>query len=135
MSDPRGALDAAYRATDYRVEDAPGGPFVVRIGDVCAEVDGEWAFVTACNPGSVRLSDDENGRRMADLEAQVRKRGWRYHHGHGVGRDGNWPPEPSLLVVGIAETEALELAERFGQNAIVVGRGGEAARLAWTGRG
>jgi hypothetical protein len=126
-----GSLDAAYRATDYCVDDAPGGPFVIRIGAECARLSGEWAFVTACNPRSARLSDDENARRMTELESIVRSGEWTYYHGRGVGRDGSWPAEPSLLILGIQWGEAVELGKRFGQNAIVVGRAGEAARLAW----
>ncbi|HKB04492.1 MAG TPA: DUF3293 domain-containing protein [Gemmataceae bacterium] len=132
MQDP--TLEAAYRATDYRVDDAPSGPFVIRIGEECPELAGlEWAFVTACNPGSVRLPEEENTRRMGELEAAVRKGGGRYHRGHGVGRDGQWSPEPSLLIVGIREADAVELARRFGQNAIIVGRAGGEARLVWVG--
>ena len=133
MGESRGDLEAAYRATDYRVEDAPGGPFVIRVGEVCDRLDGEWAFVTACNPGSNPVSDVENARRMAELEATVREGGRTYYHGHGVGRDGRWPAEPSLLILGITEPQARALAERLGQNAIVVGRTGERARLVWTG--
>jgi hypothetical protein len=132
MSRSRNELEVAYGATDYRVEDAPSGPFVIRIGQVCADVNEEWAFVTACNPRSERLSDEKNSRRMAELEAVVQVGGWTYYHGQGIGSDGRWPAEPSLLVVGISEADAIALGKRFGQNAVVVGRVGEAARLAWT---
>ncbi|MBO0699096.1 MAG: DUF3293 domain-containing protein [Zavarzinella sp.] len=134
MSSSRDELEAAYWATDYRVDDAPGGPFVIRIGECCDRLAGaEWAFVTACNPRSVCLSDEENARRTAELDAAVGERGWTVYRGHGVGRDGTWPPEPSLLIVGIAEADALGLAKRFGQNAIVAGRAGGPARLVWVG--
>src|SRR3954470_17485472 len=97
MADP--SLEAAYLATDYWVDDALNGPFAIRIGEPCVElaellrheVECSWAFVTACNPDSTRLSDEANVSRMVDLEAIVRKGGWRYFHGRGVGRDGNWP--------------------------------------------
>jgi Protein of unknown function (DUF3293) len=126
-------LAAAYRTTDYWVDDAAGGPFVIRIGEVCAEVNGNWAFVTAWNPRSQPVSAEENTRRMAELEAFVRSGGWTFYHGRGVGRDGTWPPEPSLLIIGIQWRDAVELGKRFGQNAVVVGRTGEAARLEWIG--
>lgn len=137
MPDP--SLEAAYRSTDYRVEDAPGGPFAIRVGQACPELDrllaemgeADWAYVTACNPGSVRLADDENARRTAELEALVRAGGWRFFRGHGVGRDGGWPPEPSLLILGMVETEEIDLGRRFGQNAVVAGRVGQVARLVW----
>ncbi len=51
--------------------------------------------------------------------------------GAGVGTGGDWPPEPSLLILGIREEDALHLARRFGQNAIVAGTLGEPARLVW----
>jgi len=134
MSTPpdRAELEAAYLGTDYRVEDFPAGPFTVRVGEASAELAGlDWAFVTACNPRSLLLSDEENTRRMADLETTVRQAGWRYYRGHGVGKDRRWPPEPSLLIVDIEESEAVGLARHFGQNAIVAGRPGEPARLVW----
>lgn len=128
----RDALEAAYLGTDYRVEDFPTGPFTIRIGEPIAALSAfDWAFVTACNPRSVLLSDEENARRMADFEKSVQHNGWRFYHGQGVSRDRRWPPEPSLLVVGINESEAVELAKAFGQNAIVAGRPGEPARLVW----
>ena len=128
----RDNLEAAYLGTDYRVEDFPTGPFTIRIGEPSAALAGlDWAFVTACNPRSVLLSDEENTRRMAALENAVQHGGWHYYHGQGVGRDSNWPAEPSLLIVDIKEPEAIELAKAFGQNAIVVGWRGEPARLVW----
>jgi hypothetical protein len=132
-------LDAVYRDTDYWVDDAPDEPFAIRVGESCLELavlltaagEFEWAFVTACNPGSVPLSDEDNSQRMNRLEQAVRQGGWLFYHGHGAGRDGEWPAEPSLLILGISEREALDLARSFGQNAIVAGRLGEPARLVW----
>jgi hypothetical protein len=136
MPDP--ALDAAYRATDYRVEGGPNGPFVVRVGEMSVdleqllldEVEFDWAYLTACNPGSVRLTDDENARRTQELRDLLRCR-WQYvYEGLSVGRDGTWR-EPSFLVLGMNEDEAVQIGRRFGQNAVVVGRMAEPARLVW----
>ena len=132
-------LEAAYRATDYRVDDPAIGPFVLRVGEPSPDADrvlaryrrSDWAFVTACNPGSERLSVAENTERMAQLQAVCVYRGWTHFVGAGVGRDGTWPPEPSFLIVGVPEEEAVEVARHFGQNAIVAGRRGEPARLVW----
>lgn len=139
MESDREQLEAAYLSTDYRVDDAPNGPFVIRLGELNIELEEllqvecefTWAFVTASNPGSVAQSDEENSRRAAELQDRVRKRRWRYYLGSGVGRDGQWPAEPSLLILGIHAEDAIELAMQFGQNAIVVGAAGERARLAW----
>lgn len=129
MPDPQ--LELAYHQTDYRVS-SPGGEFVIRIGKLCPEIDAEqWAFITACNPMSRLLSDQENAGRMQQLEAELAAANYRFEHGAGVGRDGQWPPEPSLLVYEIDEAAAIELARRYDQAAIVVGRRNEPARLVW----
>lgn len=139
MPDP--GLESAYLATDYRVDAGPDGPFVLRIGERCRDADrllarhgqSGWAFVTACNPESELLTHSENERRMAELEAVCLFRGWTFFAGVGVGRDGLWPPEPSFLIVGVPEEQAVEVARHFGQHAIVAGRVGEPARLVWVG--
>jgi hypothetical protein len=137
MPDP--GLESAFLATDYRVDAGPDGPFVLRIGDPSPDADrllarharSEWAFVTACNPESELLTHSENEHRTAELEAVCLFRGWTFYAGMGVGRDGLWPPEPSFLMVGVSESEAIEVARHFGQHAIVAGRTGEPARLVW----
>lgn len=133
-------LEAAYRETEYWVDDAPSEPFVIRIGEINLELDVlltelgefEWAYVTACNPKSMRLSDEENAERMRQLETEVDRRGLRCFHGRGQGSDDRWPAEPSLLAIGeSAIADAVELARQFGQNAIVAGQLGEPAELMW----
>ena len=139
MESDREQWEAAYLYTDYRVDDAPNGPFVIRLGELSIDLEEllrdecefTWAFVTACNPGSVAQLEEVNLRRAAELQSCVRKRHWRYFVGSGVGRDGQWPAEPSLLILGIRAEDAIELARRFGQNALVVGAAGERARLVW----
>lgn len=126
-------FQAAYEKTAYWVEDR----FALRCGERSAALDDllagaghdHWAFVTACNPLSIRLDDTANAARMAALEARVRAIGHRSLHGRGVGDDGDWPPESSLLVLGINEPDAIALAGEFRQAAIIVGRRGAAARL------
>jgi hypothetical protein len=124
MPDPR--LEAAYRATDYRA-----GDVTIRIGEVAAIDADSWEFITACNPGSVPLPDAENAERMARLEAEVHAAGFRFQRGEGVGRDGSWPPEPSLLILNADEPAASEFGRRFGQAAVVFGERGRPARLIW----
>ncbi len=65
------------------------------------------------------------------LLAEVRQRGLTVHPGLGSGDAGDWPPEESLLVLGLDEAAAVALGHRFGQRAIVVGTRGTAARLVW----
>lgn len=80
------------------------------------------------------LTEDtsEPGRGFASAQALVAKLaelGLQMLHGEGRGDLGDWPPEPSMLVLGISERTATELGRRYGQAVIVVGRRGEPARL------
>jgi hypothetical protein len=77
------------------------------------------------------LPEEENRQRMQALEQRVCDLGHVVYHGKGVGTLGDWPAEPSLFVVGMGVAQAVEVAAAFGQTTIVVGRRGEAARLAW----
>ena len=43
----------------------------------------------------------------------------------------DWPPETSLLVLGLPEPAAADLARRYEQNAILHGALGGPARLVW----
>ena len=132
-------LATAYHETDYRV-DGPGEPFIIRIGEISQPLERllesnkvrSWAFITACNPNSQKKSDEENAEKMQRLKAEVTAASYSVFHGEGIGRRGDWPPEPNLLILAIDEPTALELARRFGQNAFVFGAIGQMARLVWT---
>ena len=65
------------------------------------------------------------------LEMVVRGRGLNCFQGEGRADDGDWPPEPSLLVLGISEADAVSLARELEQHAIVSGSRGGEARLVW----
>jgi hypothetical protein len=134
----RARLEPAYLATSY-VADTPVGRLALRVGKASPELDRllaaagatAWAFVTACNPGSRRLSDAENAGRTQRLRDEVEWSAYAVYRGEGVGDAGDWPPEAGVLILGMAEAEALELARRYGQAAIVVGEMAGVARLAW----
>lgn len=124
------ALDPAlvehYRRTEYRVADA-GYEFTLLVDQPCAGLlecmlqfkVAEAAYLTAWNPRSEPTSMARNEAAQRALESEVSERGWRFLYGEGVGRDANWPPEPSLLVLGMAFDAACGLARKYGQNAIV----------------
>lgn len=141
MHDPE--LEAAYRSTTYAVIVPGCEPITIRCGARCLALDlllaesraVDWAFITACNPRSTPLDDDANAERMLRLETLVRGRGLACVQGEGRADDGDWPPEPSLLVIGIAEADAVCLAREFEQHAIVSGRRGGEARLVWVDDG
>lgn len=130
----RAALHKAYRATHYRV----GGSFTLRVGERSEELDRllaergltEWAYLTAHNPGSVPLSAAKNRARQAALLARLAGRP--IILGEAIAPDGDWEPEPSVLVLGLARDEAIEIARAFGQNAILAGGRSEPVQLVWT---
>jgi hypothetical protein len=132
----------AYHQTSF-FADTPRGRIRLRIREKSAELEAilfaegarEWAYVTACNPGSRPLSHRENVRRQEALEREVSGRGLVFLRGEGVGDDGQWPPEPSLLILGIARDQAVDLGGRFGQKAIVFGETGGSPGAARERRG
>ena len=141
MSGDRRALHEAYRRTSYRAALASGARIAIRVGQTCAALDEElrarglatWAYVTAANPHAERLSEAENAARHAQLVSALA--GYVCREGESAGDDGAWPPERSLLVLGIAEPAAVRIARRFEQEAIVAGALGEPARLVFCARG
>jgi len=130
------SLLAAYRRTRF-CADTEQGRLVIRVGETCPELDAllratgsaTWAYITAFNPGSVRLRDDQNYARQRELEETVRQLGHPMFLGEGIGDDEAWPPERSILVLGIEREAAVQLGRRFGQRAIVCGEPGGLAAL------
>jgi len=130
-------LDLAYRNTIYGV-DHPAGDFDIRIDAPCALLDAllrehgitAWAFVTACNPRSQFLSSEENAARYAQLLVHVRALGLNVCTGRGKAAGGDWVEE-SLLILRLEEDAAVALGAAFEQNAVVVGKLDEVAKLRW----
>jgi hypothetical protein len=138
VSGARSDLDAAYRATRY-IAESKHGDIVIRIDlptpalDTMLAAHGctEWAFISACNPGSQLLSASENAERHVQLLAAVKTLGLPWLSGHGVPDHPDWQPEISLLILGITKEQATKLAAHFDQNAIVYGSAGLPAKLCY----
>jgi hypothetical protein len=119
------SLLAAYVAAGYRVDAAP--PFVMRIGQPCPPLAtllrrhhcGSAAFITAWNPGSVQVSKARNVASQSRLVQEVAASGCRWYDGVSSDPSGEWPQEPSVLVLGMPCMRAKELARTYGQNAFV----------------
>lgn len=130
-------LLAAYRRTRF-CADTEQGQVVIRVGEDCPALDAllramgcaTYAYITAFNPGSIRLTDEENYARQSELNNIVRQLAHPAFPGEGIGDDGVWPPEQSILVLGIEYAAAVKLGRQFGQRAIVFGTLGRAAGLA-----
>ena len=126
----------AYRKTAF-IADTPKGRLSLRVGQRSRELDdlltdhglSTWAYVTAVNPGSMRLRDEENAARQRELDGVVASLGLTSYSGKGVADDGRWPPEPSLLILGIGRSGAVRLARQYGQLALVYGELGREAEL------
>lgn len=108
---------------------------VIRIGEPNGALDeligpaASAAFLTAANPRSERRSEEDNRRLTAVLGQALAAGGYRCLAGEGRDPQGPWPAEPSFLVLGIARAEALALARRFEQNALVWCEPGKAPEL------
>lgn len=126
----------AYKATAFKAE-TPFGLLSIRVGNVepgleallAENLAGDWAFITAHNPGSQPLDEAENTLRHARLVAEISQRSYPCFPGRGVGDDSTWQPEESLLVIGMSRDEAIEVGRMFGQNAVVWGCLGQPAEL------
>ena len=131
------ALDAAFRATSYRVDTAEG-VFNLRIGRPDPAFDDYlrrlgvscWAVLTACNPRGVR-DDDGNRLRRMRLQERLQTLGWSFCFACNLADDMMWPAEPGFLLLQVSEQEACSLASEFFQLACVCGDVGDAPRLVW----
>jgi hypothetical protein len=128
----------AYRNTDYRVAGEP--TFTIRIGKRCVALEAllsargmaEAAFLTAWNPWSQPTSEADNLAAQKRLESDLAAAGYAVLSGEGIGDGGDWPPEPSALILGITRDRATELSKAYGQNAYVHIRSGQPAELILT---
>ncbi|MDN7179919.1 DUF3293 domain-containing protein [Caballeronia sp. SEWSISQ10-4 2] len=115
----------AYEETHYRVlGDAPA---TLRIGipnPALAELHQAFsvdcsAFVTAANPFSALIDAKSNALRQTALADELHREGLRFIEGIGEHPSGQWPGEPSFLILGLPLDAAKQLGARHAQNAIV----------------
>lgn len=114
-----------------------GSTIEVHVGRRASEVDAllgdpspGWAYLTAWNPRSAPIGRATNAARHRACEHLLRALGYRFLRGWGIAHDDSWR-ERSLLVLDIGRERALDVARVFEQNAIVVGKPGRAAQLAY----
>lgn len=115
----------AYLETEYRVHE--NDVYVLRVGQVSTELLAAHkrrraqcsAFITACNPFSQSLSDNENRERQAALEEELRTRGLAYAPGIGQHPSNQWPGEESFLIFDLSLEAAKKLGVRLEQNALI----------------
>ena len=137
MSEVDAELLAAYVRTEYRVDDK-GFSFTMRIDEPSASLlachaahDVECsAFITAWNPRSQQQTLHENEAAMARLERHLAARDFRWLRGEGIDPRGEWPGEPSFLVLDLDRTAATAMGREFGQNAVLCAAADAIPRLA-----
>lgn len=117
-------LIQAYRETHYR---APALHLTLIVDQPNPDLDRAHrrhgvacsAFITACNPFSVRLTDAENADRQAGLAADLRARSLSFTDGIGQHPGNGWLGEPSFLVFGLELESAKVLCTGLEQNAFI----------------
>lgn len=127
-------LQNAYEKAIYEIFDPP---ISWSIGDLVPALDAlleEHQIRTAClitahNPGSVLVPLNKNQEQQGLLIQLVEQYKWTYLPGQGGDPSGNWPPEDSLLILGLNEVESTELGQQFRQNAVVFLEIGKPAQL------
>jgi hypothetical protein len=115
----------SYKLAHYHVDGSPS--FILKIGHYSPELDHIYktclmkkaAFITAFNPASIELSNQENKERNQQLEEKIKTLHLCYFHGEGKCDESEGSSEESFLVFEIDQTEAIRLGKEFGQNAIV----------------
>jgi Protein of unknown function (DUF3293) len=118
-------LIVAYLGAEYVVYGEP--VLVFRIGepndglDALLEAEGAdtAAYVTAANPHGRLAGTTENALATAALLRAQKEAGYACYVGEGRDPQGEWPAEPSVLVVGMSRAEAAVLGRSYEQNAIV----------------
>ena len=131
-------LDEAYRTTRY-VAIWHGVEYEARVDCPSPAIDalldahgaGSGVFVTAWNPRSEPRPVEENRARDADLRAELACRGVAFVDHVGRGVDADWTEE-GAFALDWPLAEALAVAERFGQNAVVHVERRRPARLVFT---
>lgn len=122
-------LRAAYLATDYAFE-AEGQTYILRIGEKNSQVRELFAkhgvqvsaYITACNPASLALGDIHSTLAIRALRRDLKggdDRPRAVYEGAGQDCAGVWPPETSLMVLGIDRANVEALGRRYGQYAVV----------------
>ena len=114
----------AYKNTKYIVFEPT---LTIEIGKLNQDLDklllkhnsNEWAFITAYNPYSRVLTEEENKVLHNKLKELTEK--YVTFEGYGVGQDPTWEPELSLFIIGISKGDASKIGKEFEQNAIVYG--------------
>ena len=77
-------------------------------------------FITAFNPKSVILSEEENASRNEELRKDIANLKLQYFEGVGFdATNTDWLPEKHFLILGLDRDHSINLAKKYDQNAIL----------------
>ena len=77
------------------------------------------AYITAFNPFSKVQTDQENLQAQNELLKDVKGFGFEAINGYGQDIAEEWPREDSILIIGLTESQAETLADKYSQNAFI----------------
>ena len=124
-------LRSAYLSTTYRafIDDQSHLDIIVEQSnhdlDYLLKSEGlkSYAFITAWNPFSKTVSDDENRAANDALKSELSQ--YRVYQGKGIPKQPTeWEGEQSFLILGINKEESIRLGIKYKQNAIIYGVAG-----------
>jgi len=118
-------LIRAYREAKYVVEITD--PITLLVGKCNSNLSillkerklSTAAFITAFNPNSNILSDHENIEAHKQLLKDAKDLNLETIDGYGQDITEQWPRETSALILGITESQAETLADKYSQNAFI----------------
>lgn len=90
------------------------------------------AFITAYNPYSEILTDEENYVLNKKLEDSAVELEYIYFRGIGLNPSGKWKGEKSIAIVNISKDSASKISKMYKQNAFVYLKRNEIAQLVIT---
>ena len=117
---PAPVLLRAYHATAYTVPawglDLRVGCYNPRLLAVMGQhATGDWALLTAANPGSRPTPPAANRARQGAMLRCLRRMGWYAYPAWGHPLAPGWAPEPAFFVPGLPARQARALCRAFGQ--------------------
>ncbi len=126
--------------TRYEVDVPEAGAIALAIGQPNSALDDllrhygvdTYAYLTAFNPQSTTLSDDDNRVRHEQLCRGLSVSGYTYLTGKAIPDTDAWEPETCVFVPGMSRAAVREVCERYQQDGAVVGELGTAPKLLFT---
>ena len=125
----------AYFQTDFALAGETELVFNVGRASLALDAAMAWrgceraAFLTAHNPFSRDVGEEANRNAQAALLSDLERMGLDWIAGEGRDPSGEWPGEPSVLVLGITCQQAFELGRAYEQNALIWCDAGQPAAL------